>query len=70
MEVLGAFILGAIAKIFRKPGVFYAIARAASLTDDVTGTMLHLISTLYLVQRILIKWLRKLYLAPVVMVPL
>ena len=39
MEVLGAFILGAIAKIFRKPGVFYAIARAASLTDDVTGTM-------------------------------
>ena len=28
-----------IAKIFRKPGVFYAIARAASLTDDVTGTM-------------------------------
>ena len=38
-KVLGAFILGAIAKIFRKPGVFYAIARAASLTDDVTGTM-------------------------------
>ena len=26
-------------KIFRKPGVFYAIARAASLADDVTGTM-------------------------------
>ena len=38
-KYLGAFILGAIAKIFRKPGVFYAIARAASLTDDVTGTM-------------------------------
>ena len=38
-KVLGAFFLGAIAKIFRKPGVFYAIARAASLTDDVTGTM-------------------------------
>lgn len=69
-KVLGAFILGAIAKIFRKPGVFYAIARAASLTDDVTGLCLHLISTLYLVQRILIKWLRKLYLAQVVMVPL
>ena len=33
-KVLGAFILGAIAKIFRKPGVFYAIARAASLADD------------------------------------
>ena len=32
-KVLGAFILGAIAKIFRKPGVFYAIARAASLTE-------------------------------------
>ncbi len=33
-KVLGAFIIGAIAKIFRKPGVFYAIARAASLADD------------------------------------
>lgn len=38
-KVLGAFILGAIAKVFGKAGVFYQIARQASLTDDVTGTM-------------------------------
>lgn len=38
-KVFGAFILGAIAKIFRKDGVFYQISRAAALTDDVTGTM-------------------------------
>lgn len=38
-KVLGAFILGAIAKIFRKNGVFYSISRAAALADDVTGTM-------------------------------
>ena len=54
-KILGAFILGAIAEIFRKPGVFYAIARAASLTDDVTDTMPHSTSTSYLVQRIQIK---------------
>lgn len=34
-----AFIAGAIAKVFRKNGVFYQLARQASLTDDVTGTM-------------------------------
>lgn len=38
-KVLGAFIIGAIAKVFRKSGVFYQLARQASLTDDVTGTM-------------------------------
>lgn len=38
-KVLGAFFCGAIAKIFRKSGVFYQLARQASLTDDVTGTM-------------------------------
>lgn len=38
-KVFGAFILGAIAKVFGKAGVFYQIARQASLTDDVTGTM-------------------------------
>ena len=38
-KVLFAFIAGAIAKVFRKNGVFYQLARQASLTDDVTGTM-------------------------------
>ena len=36
---MAAFFAGAIAKIFRKNGVFYQLARQASLTDDVTGTM-------------------------------
>lgn len=38
-KVMAAFFAGAIAKIFRKNGVFYQLARQASLTDDVTGTM-------------------------------
>lgn len=39
-KVLWAFICGAFAKVFlRKAGVFYAMARQASLADDVTGTM-------------------------------
>lgn len=38
-KVMGAFFMGAIAKLFRKNGVFYQLARQASLTDDVTGTM-------------------------------
>ncbi len=38
-KTLGAFIVGAIAKVLRKDGVFYKLARQASLTDDVTGTM-------------------------------
>lgn len=38
-KVMGAFFIGAIAKLFRKNGVFYQLARQASLTDDVTGTM-------------------------------
>lgn len=38
-KVMGAFFIGAIAKLFRKSGVFYQLARQASLTDDVTGTM-------------------------------
>lgn len=38
-KTLFAFMAGAVAKIFRKPGVFYQLARQASLTDDVTGTM-------------------------------
>jgi len=38
-KVMGAFIIGAVAKLFRKNGVFYKLARQASLTDDVTGTM-------------------------------
>lgn len=36
---LFAFIAGAVAKVFGKSGVFYQLARQASLTDDVTGTM-------------------------------
>ncbi len=38
-KVLFAFIAGAVAKVFGKSGVFYQLARQASLTDDVTGTM-------------------------------
>ncbi len=38
-KTLFAFIIGAIAKVFKKNGVFYKLARQASLTDDVTGTM-------------------------------
>lgn len=33
------FIVGAIAKVFKKRGVFYKHVRQASLIDDVTGTM-------------------------------
>ena len=39
-KVMWAFFCGAFAKVFlRKPGVFYAMSRQASLADDVTGTM-------------------------------
>lgn len=38
-KVLFAFLCGAVGKLFKKPGIFYQMARAASLTDDVTGTM-------------------------------
>ena len=38
-KVMFAFIAGAVAKVFGKSGVFYKLARQASLTDDVTGTM-------------------------------
>ncbi|MDY3983748.1 MAG: coenzyme F420-0:L-glutamate ligase [Veillonellaceae bacterium] len=38
-KTMFCFFAGAIAKIFRKNGVFYQLARQASLTDDVTGTM-------------------------------
>lgn len=38
-KVMGAFLIGALAKVFKKNGVFYQLARQASLTDDVTGTM-------------------------------
>ena len=37
--MLFSFIIGAVAKIFGKAGVFYARCRQASLIDDVTGTM-------------------------------
>ena len=57
-KVLGAFFLGAIAKIFRKPGVFYAIARAASLTDDVTGTMPPFDKHIVFGPKIQIRWLK------------
>lgn len=33
------FVVGAIAKLFKKRGVFYKHVRQASLIDDVTGTM-------------------------------
>lgn len=40
VRVLGAFILGAIAKVLGKPGVFYQLAgEQARLIDDVTGTL-------------------------------
>lgn len=38
-NMLFSFIIGAVAKIFGKAGVFYARCRQASLIDDVTGTM-------------------------------
>lgn len=39
-RVLFAFLVGAIAKILRKPGVFYQLAgEQARLIDDVTGTL-------------------------------
>ena len=38
-KMMFAFVCGAVAKLFKKSGVFYQMARAASLTDDVTGTM-------------------------------
>lgn len=39
-RVLVAFLLGAIAKVFGKPGVFYQLAgEQARLIDDVTGTL-------------------------------
>lgn len=40
VRVLAAFFIGAIAKVFRKPGVFYQLAgEQARLIDDVTGTL-------------------------------
>ncbi len=38
-NMLYSFILGAVSKLFGKPGIFYARCRQASLIDDVTGTM-------------------------------
>ncbi|WAS04339.1 hypothetical protein LQF76_09875 [Gloeomargaritales cyanobacterium VI4D9] len=39
-RVLGAFLVGAIAKLLGKPGVFYQLAgEQAALIDDVTGTL-------------------------------
>ena len=39
-RVLSAFLIGAIAKILGKPGVFYQLAgEQARLIDDVTGTL-------------------------------
>ncbi|MBM0743796.1 F420-0:Gamma-glutamyl ligase [Phormidium sp. CLA17] len=40
LRVLAAFLVGAIAKVFGKPGVFYQLAgEQARLIDDVTGTL-------------------------------
>lgn len=40
VRVLGAFFVGAIAKVFKQPGVFYQLAgEQARLIDDVTGTL-------------------------------
>lgn len=40
VRVVTAFVLGSIAKIFGKPGVFYQLAgEQARLIDDVTGTL-------------------------------
>ena len=38
-KTMFAFLAGAVAKLFKNNGVFYQLARQASLTDDVTGTM-------------------------------
>ena len=38
-KMMFAFLCGAVAKVLKKSGVFYQMARTASLTDDVTGTM-------------------------------
>ena len=38
-KMLFCFIIGFIAKLFGKDGVWYRLCRQASLTDDVTGTM-------------------------------
>ncbi len=39
-RVVAAFALGAVAKVFGKPGVFYQLAgEQARLIDDVTGTL-------------------------------
>ena len=39
-RVIYAFVVGAVAKVFGKPGVFYMLAgEQAALIDDVTGTM-------------------------------
>lgn len=38
-KMLVCFIIGFIAKLFGKNGVWYKLCRQASLTDDVTGTM-------------------------------
>lgn len=40
VQVVTAFVIGSIAKIFGKPGVFYQLAgEQARLIDDVTGTL-------------------------------
>ncbi|MGE5659437.1 MAG: F420-0:Gamma-glutamyl ligase [Actinomycetota bacterium] len=40
VRVLAAFAIGAVAKVFGKPGVFYQLAgEQARLIDDVTGTL-------------------------------
>ncbi|MGQ9838337.1 MAG: hypothetical protein ACUVRV_10315 [Cyanobacteriota bacterium] len=39
-RVLGAFVVGSLAKVLRIPGVFYVLAgEQAALIDDVTGTL-------------------------------
>lgn len=38
-KTLWAFFCGAIGKVFGKSGIYYQMARNASLVDDVTGTM-------------------------------
>ena len=40
MRVLGALVIGGVAKVFGKKGVFYELAgQEAPLIDDITGTM-------------------------------
>ncbi len=40
VRVLFAFLIGAVAKVLRKPGMFYQLAgEQARLIDDVTGTL-------------------------------